>query len=411
VPIVSAPGRPAAATEFAFPSKDSAMKRMVAMFGGFLLFCACLVAPALADSGALRVCGDPDNLPFSNQKLEGFENKIADLVARELGTGVSYFWWQHQRGLVRNTFDADQCDVVIGIPKGWDPVLWTKPYYRTAYVMAYRNDKGYKLTSLDAPELKALRIGAYYNTPPQEALAERGIYENLSTNYSLFFDVQGDPVERPAKLMTDLIAGTIDVALPWGPEAGYFAKKLNAPLALVPLEGDSVNPLAFDISMGVKKGNRELKGKLEAVIDRRGADIRKILEDYGIPLVAAHQASQASQATPAGGDAPAANGAGGLKNPFKAADADIVAEGRALFLKNNCAGCHGAGGGGGMGPSLIDDDWKFGSKDEILFRLIKGDIPDQSMPKVYSVLPDDEVWKILAFIRSIYAGDPAKVDW
>jgi mxaJ protein len=393
------------------------MKRRLATLGVAALLCALTATAVAADIKALRVCGDPDNLPFSNQKLEGFENKIADLIASELGTTTTYFWWQHQRGLVRNTFDADLCDVVMGIPKGYDLVLWTKPYYRTGYVLAYRKDRAYHLASLDAPELKKLRIGVYYNTPPQEALATRDIIANVATTYSLFFDLEGDIESRPARLFKDLVAGNIDVAIPYGPQAGYYIKKLNAPLELVPLEGTTAVPLAFDISMGVKKGNQALKRDLEGALDRRQADIRKILEDYGVPLMPAHQTPPAAAAArtigavgtsgilAAQGSAPAAK-----KNPFTG-NADAIADGKKMFVQNGCSGCHGVGGGGGMGPSLIDDEWKFGSDDETLFKLIKGDIPDQTMPKVYNVLPDEEVWKLLAFVRSIYAGDPAKVNW
>lgn len=379
------------------------MTRTLTTLGAAALFCTLLIRSGDADSLPLRVCGDPDNLPFSNQKLEGFENKIAALVAAELGTTPSYFWWQHQRGLVRNTFDAEQCDVIIGIPKGYDPVLWTKPYYRTAYVIAYRKDRGYHITSLDAPELKRLRIGLYSNTPPQEALARRDIIENVSTTYSLFFDLQGDPENRPAKLLTDLIAGTIDVATPWGPVAGYFAKKLNAPLELVPLEDEPGVPLAFDYSMGVKKGNQALKAKLEEVIDRRQADIRKILEEYGVPLLPAHQAS-------AGGGNQTPSAGSKKLNPFTG-NPEAISAGKMLYVQNGCSGCHGGGGGGGMGPSLIDEEWKFGSNDEVLFKLIKGDIEESTMPKVYGALDKDEIWKMIAFIRSVYAGDPAKIDW
>jgi mxaJ protein len=376
------------------------------MFGAVALFCAMAIGAVVADSPPLRVCGDPDNLPFSNEKLEGFENKIAALVAAELQTTATYFWWPHQRGLVRNTFDAEKCDVVIGIPKGYDLVLWTKPYYRTAYVLAYRKDKGYHITSLDAPELKRLRIGLYSNTPPQEALARRGIIENVTTTYSLFFDLQGDAEERPAKLLRDLVAGVVDVATPWGPLAGYYAKKLNAPIELVPLESEPDVPLSFDISMGVKKGDQVLKAKLEQVIDRRQTDIRTILAEYGVPLMPAHQAAAG------GGGAQTAAAASGSKklNPFTG-NPEAIAAGKTLFVQNNCQGCHGGGGGGGMGPSVIDDDWKFGSNDDIIFKLITGEIADATMPKVYGTLDKDEVWKMIAFIRSVYVGDPAKIDW
>ena len=244
---------------------------------------ALLIGPVFTQSPSLRVCRDPDNLPFSNEKLEGFENKIAAVIAAELGATPTYAWWPHQRGLVRNTIDAGTCDVIFGVPEGLDFVLWTKPYYRSSYVMAYRNDRGYDFRSLDAPELKQLRIAVYTNTPPEESLARRGLLDNVST-YSLFFDPRGDQ-DRPGKLLDDLVEGTVDVAIPWGPLAGYTAKMLNAPLELVPLEDEPGVPLSFDISMGVEKGNQGLKSQLEAAIDRRQAEILAILEEYGVPLI------------------------------------------------------------------------------------------------------------------------------
>ena len=366
-----------------------------------------LIGPVSTQSPLLRVCGDPDNLPFSNQKLEGFENKIAEVVAADLGATLSYAWWPHQRGLVRNTIDAGTCDVIIGVPEGLEFVLWTEPYYRSSYVLAYRNDRGHGIRSLDAPELKQLRIGVYTNTPPEESLARRGLLDNVST-YSLFFDPRGDR-NRPAQLLDDLLDGTLDVAIPWGPLAGYYAKMLNAPFELIPLEDEPGVPLSFEISMGVQKGNEALKSQLETAIGRRQAEIFAILEEYGVPLI------------PTGGDSGAANldaelgptAAASLPrklNPF-AANADTVAEGKALYFEVGCQGCHGGGGGGGMASSVIDESWTFGSDDDVLFKLIKGEIPEQTMPVVYSVLEDDEVWKILSFIRSVYAGDPSKIDW
>ena len=234
---------------------------------------------AQSPPASFRVCGDPDNLPYSNERLEGFENRIAAVVAAELGAAPVYAWWPHQRGLVRNTIDAGTCDVIFGVPEGLDFVLWTKPYYRSSYVMAYRGDRGYDLRSLDAPELQQLRIGVHVNTPPEESLARRGLLDNVST-YSLFFDPRGDR-DRPRKLLDDLVAGTVDVALAWGPLAGYAARTSDAPLALVPLEDEPGVPLSFDISMGVAKGNEELKSRLETAIDRRRPEIRAILEEYG----------------------------------------------------------------------------------------------------------------------------------
>jgi len=368
-----------------------------------------LLGTVFTQSTSLRVCGDPDNLPFSNEKLEGFENKIAAVIAAELGATPSYAWWPHQRGLVRNTIDAGTCDVIFGVPEGLDFVLWTKPYYRSSYVIAYRKDRGYRITSLDAPELKQLRLAVYADTPPEESIARRGLLNNVST-YSLFFDPRGDR-DRPLKLLADLVAGIVDVAIPWGPLAGYYAKKLNAPLELIPLHDEAGVPLSFDISMGVKKGNEELKSRLEAAIDRRQAEIRTILEEYGVPLL--------MSPVPAGGgrgaqspDAPRtpADSATKKLNPFTG-NVDMIAAGKTLYVQVGCQGCHGGGGGGGMAVSVIDDSWKFGSDDEALFKLIKGQIPEQTMPTVYSTLQDEEIWKILSFIRSVYTGDPGKINW
>ena len=417
----------------------AAVGSVVAAVGACVLPAALALSVALAPStGAvfaqspeLRVCGDPDNLPYSNERLEGFENRIAAVVAAELGATPVYAWWPHQRGLVRNTIDAGTCDVIFGVPEGLDFVLWTKPYYRSSYVMAYRNDRGYDLPSLDAPALQQLRIGVHVNTPPEESLARRGLLDNVST-YSLFFDPRGDR-DRPRKLLDDLAAGTVDVAVAWGPLAGYAAATSGAPLELVPLEDEPGVPLSFDISMGVAKGNEALKDRLETAIDRRRAEILAILEEYGVPLVPVGGGAGASPAAGASGAAapnaetapeeaaqleppsaasadPAPTPGPRKLNPFTG-NADMAAEGRTLYFQVGCQGCHGGGGGGGMATSVIDDAWTFGSDDDVLFRLIKGEIPEQTMPTVYSVLEDEEVWQILAFIRSVYAGDPGRIDW
>jgi mxaJ protein len=233
------------------------------------------------------VCGDPDNLPFSNTKGEGFENKIAEVVARDLGLTLTYYWWPHQRGLVRNTLRAGTCDVLISIPKGYDPVLWTKPYYRSAYVVAQLNTNGRTITSLDDPALKQLKIGTHAGSPPYDALAERGLSSSLVT-YPLFFDPRvTDPARRPAKLLEDVVTGEIDVAVAWGPMAGYFAKTSAAKtsMTLAPLSDDPTIPMTFEFSMGVQKGNQALKQQLEGALDRHQAEITKILDDYGIPLL------------------------------------------------------------------------------------------------------------------------------
>ena len=233
----------------------------------------------------LRVCGDPNNLPFSNKQSEGFENKIAEVIAKELKIDLTYFWWPHQQGLVRRALKPGLCDVMISIPQGWDRVLWTKPYYRSAYAFVYRKDRGFHISSLDDPILKRLKIGVYINSPPMEALANRDIRTNL-VGYSLVN--YGDQNERPDKIIQDLIAGEIDVVLDWGPMVGYFAKRLNGstPLEVVLLQGGEPGiPFTFEFSMGVKEGNTALKAELEQAISKRHAEIRKILEEYGVPLL------------------------------------------------------------------------------------------------------------------------------
>jgi mxaJ protein len=256
---------------------------------------------------ALRVCGDPDNLPFSNEKREGFENKIADVIARDLGLTVSYFWWPHQRGLVRNTLRAGTCDVLISIPKGYDLVTWTKPYYRSSYVIAQLKNTGHPVTSLDDPALKRLKIGAYLGTPPYDALAERGLSGSLAL-YTLFFDPRvTDHARRPVKLLEDVIAGEIDVAMAWGPMAGYFLKTAAVTsVDLVPVPDDPKIPMSFEYSMGVAKGNQPLKTRLEEAIDRHRDELTRILNEYGVPLLPL----KAAAAPPAGG-APAGDGKAG----------------------------------------------------------------------------------------------------
>ncbi len=256
--------------------------------GALLLLIPCvLVGEAQgAEVKALRVCADPNNLPYSNERREGFENKIAELVAKELGATLAYYWWPHQRGLVRNTLRAEQCDVLIGIPKDYDLVLATKPYYRTGYVIAYRKDRGFQIRSLDDPVLKKVKIGVYSETPPHQALAERNLIGDNLVQYSLFFG--WDSEEHLAKPVQDLIGGEIDVAMAWGPIVGYYAKKYSASfLEMVPLqEDDPHTPMSFEISMGVRKGDKELRARLDEVLSTRQAEIRKILEEYGVPLLA-----------------------------------------------------------------------------------------------------------------------------
>ena len=264
------------------------MRRITtALAAGVLLLAGVAAAAELTE---LKVCSDPDNLPYSNERREGFENKIAEIIAKDLGLPLTHYWWPHQRGLVRNTLRAGTCDVLIEIPKGYDLVTWTKAYYRSAYVLAYPTDKGLKISSLDDPALRQVkRIGVHMSTPPYDVLGDRGLQDNVVTYMTMFDHRDPDLSRRPTRLLEDLVAGKVDVAIAWGPLVGYFAKvaqKNGGPaLTLVTLQDDKVIPMTFEMSMGVKKGEQELKAKLEQALDRHQPEIRQVLEDYGVPLL------------------------------------------------------------------------------------------------------------------------------
>jgi len=243
------------------------------------------------DHKQLRVCADPNNLPFSNRQQAGFENKIAELLARELESQVTYTWWPQRRGFIRNTLNAGLCDVVMGVPVGYDPVLTTQPYYRSTYVFVSPQNAGYQITSFDDPTLRRLRIGVhligddYTNSPPAHALSVKGIVDNV-VGYSVFGDYAED--SPPGKIITAVAAGEVDIAIVWGPIAGYFAKKQSASLTLVPVPANAGSPslpFTYSIALGVRRKDQGLKAKLDEVLKRKEPEIRKILEEYGVPLV------------------------------------------------------------------------------------------------------------------------------
>ena len=230
-------------------------------------------------------------MPFSNQKQEGFENRIAELIAKDLGAPPAYVWWGQRRGFIRNTMDATleegRCDIVIGVPAGYDLVSTTRPYYRSTYVFVYPKGKGLTIGSLDDPALRKLKIGVhllgddYTNPPPVHELSKRGIVENV-VGFSTFYSA-GNP---PGAIIDAVAAGRVDLAIVWGPVAGYYAKRQRVPMALVRIpSGPGDLPFAFDISVGVKKGNEALRAQLQRILDTRRSEITKILVDYGVPLV------------------------------------------------------------------------------------------------------------------------------
>jgi quinoprotein dehydrogenase-associated probable ABC transporter substrate-binding protein len=256
-----------------------------------LVFLSCASLTGAQTTKQFRVCADPENLPASNQKLEGFENKIAVVMAKELGETLSYVWWGQRRGFIRNTMNATlkegRCDIMIGVPQGYDLVQTTRPYYRSTYVFVYPRGKGLQIKSLDDPILKKLRIGVhllgddYANPPPVHALSQRGIVGNV-----VGFDTFYSRENPPDKIIEAVAGGKIDVAIVWGPAVGNFVVHHRVPLEMVPVpSGKGDLPFAFDISMGVKKGDEPLRAQVQQALDRKRAEITNILKEYGVPLL------------------------------------------------------------------------------------------------------------------------------
>ena len=232
-------------------------------------------------SRVLRVCADPNNLPFSNAREEGFENRLANLIAGGLGARVQYTWWSQRRGFVRNTLNAGQCDVVMGVPTGFDLVLRSEPYYRSTYVFVTRREFGAAIHGFDDPRLRHARIGVQLigddgvNSPPAHALARRGIIDNVHG-----FMVYGDYAhELPlAPIVRAVENRDIDVAVVWGPVAGYFAKRSRTSLMLTPVKPQielPFLPFVFDIAVGVRRGDSTLRAQVNDVLKARHDDVEQ----------------------------------------------------------------------------------------------------------------------------------------
>jgi mxaJ protein len=244
-----------------------------------------------AGGAALRVCADPNNLPFSNRAGEGFENRIATLVGQELRRPVEYTWWAQRRGFVRNTLNAGGCDLVVGTASGMEMLATTRPYYKSAYVFVTRRDRHLSIRSFDDPALRKLRIGVqlvgddFANTPPAHALSNRGMVKNI-VGYTLYGDYrQPNP---PARIVDAVARGDVDIAVVWGPLAGFFAKRSSVPLDIVPVSPQidlPFLPFVFDIAMGVRRGDSTFRKQLDDIIERRGSSIDSILAVYGVPRV------------------------------------------------------------------------------------------------------------------------------
>ncbi len=239
----------------------------------------------IEDASEFRVCADYDNLPYSNGKMEGFENKIAEVLAKDLGKKVKYQFWYDRIGFVRNTLNANRCDVIIGTVAGNDMMLTSKPYYRSGYVFIYKKSSGYNIKDWDSPDLRKGKIGVVGQTPPSRPINDKGLMENARP-----YRIMRDLNLPPSFIVDDLVKGDIDIAILWGPIAGYFAKtKYADQLVVVPApEYEQENPHGkeqWNISVGVRKKDKERIAMINDALERNKAQIEKILDDYGIPHI------------------------------------------------------------------------------------------------------------------------------
>jgi quinoprotein dehydrogenase-associated probable ABC transporter substrate-binding protein/PQQ-dependent catabolism-associated beta-propeller protein len=263
-----------------------------------LVAAAVLAAPAGAQApwAALKVCADPNNLPFSNRSEEGFENKLARIWARELGVEVEYTWFPHRRGFERNTLTAEdperggyKCDVIVGVPDGYDLAMTTRPYYRSTYALVYVADRELEiraaedLINLPRAARDALRIGVFTPSPAAEWLARHGMHEQMVPYSAL----AGDPDIYPGKIIeNELLAGELDAAILWGPIAGYFAARAEpVKVAVVPLRSEPGIQFEFAMAAGVRFGERESRARLEGLMARTAAETTALFAEYHIPIL------------------------------------------------------------------------------------------------------------------------------
>ncbi len=246
----------------------------------------------------LRVCADPNNMPFSNKREEGFENKIADLIAGEMNVPDEYTCWSQLRGFFRSTLRSGLCDVVIGVPASFELAATTRPYYRSTYVFVSRVDRELDVRSFDDPVLRELKVGVQLvgddgaNTPPVHALNNRGMVANLK-GFTLYGNyVEPDP---PARIIDAVARGDVDIGVVWGPLAGYFANKKAIPLKIVEVSPQidlPYLPFVYDISVGVRRGEDDLKNRIDDILQRKHDDIGAILDTYHVPRVRAQGVGQ-----------------------------------------------------------------------------------------------------------------------
>ncbi len=355
-----------------------------------------LMAGAPRPPAELRICADPYDLPFSNDKEEGFENKIAHVIARDFNATVINYWQPGRRGMLRASILAGRCDVMIQAPVGLDPVATTKPYYRSTYHFVYRADRGLALRSLDDTVLKHLRIGVnmigydYTNTPPAHALSARGIRGLVGFGNFLNPDPKAD---HPQDIFDALAKDSIDVAIVWGPLAGYWVKHEPVPLTMTALpDSDPVSgmPFAFDMAMGVRHRDKELKAQLDSALIRRHDEIVRILQEYNVPLLA----PRAAVAPTPGGDT--------VHDSLLVSDS--IYQGWKWFHVY-CFRCHGEDAIGGVNPSAPDLRWALSPtggafpRDSFVATALNGRLA-KGMPAWKQMLDTSAIYELYQYVKA-----------
>ena len=245
-------------------------------------------AQRVDDGTEFRVCADQDLMPMSNSKQEGFENKIAEVIAKDLGKKLSYQFWYDRQGFLRNTLNAKRCDVVMGTAQDNDALRTSKPYYRSGNVWVWRKESNYNISNWDSPDLRKGFIGVIGQSPATIPMNEKDLIQNARP-----YRMQRDLNLPPSFLIDDLAKGEIDIAVAWGPIAGYFAKNNKVPMEvrLIP-EYENANAITaakgkqyWNISIGVRKGDKERMVMINAALERNKDKIDKILDEYGVPHV------------------------------------------------------------------------------------------------------------------------------
>lgn len=276
-----------------YPDKLHMQRSGVQKYGAYFMALGFAIGTASAQDASpkrvLRVCADPNNMPFSNKRQEGFENRLAELVATEMKAQLEYTWMPQRRGFIRRTLIANKCDVVMGLPDGIEGVMASNPYYRSTYVFVQRKNTVKALASFDDPALHDMKIGLHAigddgaNPPPVYALARRGVVQKVR-GFKMW---DTDNVDSPAGRIIDAVAdGTIDLAIVWGPFS-YFATRQPVDLSVTPVtqpEDMKIFPFSYAVSMGVREGDHHRKNELDSIVKRRRDDILRILQTYQVPM-------------------------------------------------------------------------------------------------------------------------------